>query len=151
MDKIWRQGEHEEVQDNAHLILWTHVLHRGFATGVPVGLAIHGVRRAMGKPSSIIASSARGGIGGMVFVGLGLFGLMRDKDEYAWQERSWRLLSNKGQNETDIASLAGGVAGAVWGSTRRSVSRNAVKALGGAGLGSAIGTFGYMTFRSLRA
>lgn len=38
---------------------------------------------------------------------------MWGRDKVEWQDRSWRLLGNKGQNEVDELSFTGTVAGGV--------------------------------------
>jgi hypothetical protein len=57
---------------------------------------------------------------------------MRGREEIEWKDRSWRLLENPGQVETDDWTVVGAGAGALIGA-------NAVKGLGWRGAGWRIG------------
>lgn len=72
---------------------------------------------------------------------LALAGRMYGREEIEWKDRSWRLLENKSQNQTDEWSAAGMVGGAVVGATAgRSVGVASWRAaMGGAGAGSVLG------------
>lgn len=146
MDKLFDQAPYAEDQKYAKVILTTHVLHRGLAAGVPVGLAVAGIRRALGRPSSLLKASAAGAAGGIAILAVGLTGLMHDKQEIEWQDRSWRLLSNEGSNSTDIASISGAAAGALAATYRppRLPVPNLARIVGGAGIGSFFMTFLFM-------
>lgn len=71
------------------------------------------------------------------------WGRMRGREEIEWQDRSWRILENKGEVHTDWMSLGGASAGAVVGlaAARRGRIPGTVSnaALGGAGVGMASG------------
>jgi hypothetical protein len=73
---------------------------------------------------------------------------MWGRESIEWNDRSWRLLENKGQVEVDDWSLGGTIAGlaGVYGSgvARRAGWRAVV---GGAGVGSLVGVGGYMAWR----
>lgn len=73
---------------------------------------------------------------------------MWGREEIEWQDRSWRLLENKGQVEVDGFSAVGAVVGAgmtVVGKGVRGVGWR--MAIGGAGLGGTLGVVGYMGWR----
>lgn len=149
MDRLFTQDAYEEEQKHAHSILTIHVLHRGFNLGAPVGLAVWSALRVAGKRASMVKWTGLGALGTTAFMAVGVQQAMKGKTEYEWQERSWRLLSNKGQNDTDIASVSGGAVGALIATIKTpSISSpivsTATRAFGGAALGSFIGSFGSM-------
>lgn len=92
---------------------------------------------------------------------------MRGRAPVEWQDRSWRLLENRGQVEVDSFSLAGMVlgAGAVWRATaggggrlaggrekgvvgwRGFVRGRAGMVVGGAGVGASLGIVAYLGWR----
>jgi hypothetical protein len=93
---------------------------------------------------------------GLLTVGLGA--RMWGRSYVEWQDRAWRLLENKGQVETDdwtYASMAVGLVGAAAVAARQArsgVGEEVVRlgwrgVIGGAGLGSILGMFGYMGWR----
>lgn len=67
------------------------------------------------------------------------WGRMRGREEVEWQDRSWRLLENKGEVQTDWETIGATGVGALAGAAaaRRGAVRLAVgpAVLGGAGLG----------------
>lgn len=67
------------------------------------------------------------------------WGRMRGREEVEWQDRSWRLLENKGEKDTDWETLGATGTGALAGmlAARRGVVPVSVgtAALGGAGIG----------------
>lgn len=72
---------------------------------------------------------------------------MWGREEIEWQDRSWRLLENKGQMEVDDWSLIGTVLGTAMSLRAQHSSRSAWRVAGGAGIGSMIGVGGYMIWR----
>ena len=71
---------------------------------------------------------------------------MRGKEKIEWQDRSWRLLENKGQLECDDWTYPAMAVGLVTAATRgRSLSWRGMAA--GAGLGGLVGMMGYMGWR----
>jgi hypothetical protein len=72
-------------------------------------------------------------------------GQMWGKEEIEWEDRSWRLLENKGQMAVDDWSLVGTAAGLIAG--LRAQPFSAWRVAGGAGIGSMIGVGGYMVWR----
>lgn len=71
---------------------------------------------------------------------------MRGKEEIEWQDRSWRLLENKGQVEVDDWTY-GGMAAGLAVSVARGKSLGWRGAIGGVGAGSLLGMMGYMGWR----
>lgn len=67
------------------------------------------------------------------------WGRMRGRSEVEWQDRSWRLLENKGEVDTDWETIGATGVGALAGvvAARRGIVRLSAEraALGGAGLG----------------
>jgi hypothetical protein len=73
---------------------------------------------------------------------------MRGREEIEWQDRSWRLLENKGQLECDdwtYPGMAVGLAGVIGSGSAKALGWRGV--LGGAGVGSVVGMMGYMAWR----
>lgn len=177
---LWPHTPYAEDQPLAHLILTTHVLHRGFQVGALGGLLTGSVRLAINlrrsNPGPAIPSATKGaarvpppspraglliarstGIGGMIGIGLLSAILpykMRGAELIQWQDRSWRLLENKGQVEVDRWSVAGGLMGIgavvlAWrrGRALSSGKWNGWTLLGGVGEGSLAGVLGYIGWR----
>ena len=70
---------------------------------------------------------------------------MRGKEEIEWQDRSWRLLENKGQLRCDdwtYPGMAVGLAAVVGSGGGRALGWRGI--VGGAGVGSVVGMLGYM-------
>src|SRR5205085_879411 len=102
----------------------------------------------------LLIHSSRGLVAGTIISGLALAGRMRGKEEIEWQDRSWRLIENKGQSELDYWIIDGGFLGAVAGvvAARKGMvptlaGRITTVGLGGAGVGAMSGTAGYMGWR----
>lgn len=134
MDLFIRPTLHAEDLPYSRLILGVHVIHRGFDAwsliGVGSALGVSGFKaiqsRAKGNPSSIptmsspllsriVRYSSRTGLFGLAFGAIFLTGVMYNKSLIEWQDRSWRLLHNSGQNQTDHWSFAGATLGAITG------------------------------------
>jgi len=145
--------DHAEDQPHAHGILTFHVLRAGAAAGSIVSAATatlatlyYGPRTLRAFGSRLVGHSARGIVYGTLFGGLALAGRMWGREEVEWQDRSWRLLENRGQMELDNWLLAGSGLGAA--TALVALQRGAlVKVLGGAGVGATAGTIGYMGWR----
>lgn len=72
--------------------------------------------------------------------------MMRGKEPIEWQDRSWRLLYNKGQVECDDWTYAGMVTGGATAALKGShLGWRGVA--GGVGAGSVVGMLGYMGWR----
>ena len=75
---------------------------------------------------------------------------MWGRERIEWQDRSWRLLGNKGQVECDTFSAVMSVAGSgavAWKEGVRGSRGNLVRIVGGAGVGGLLGVVGYMGWR----
>jgi hypothetical protein len=162
MTSLFPHAGYTEDQRYPKTILTFHVLRAGATAGaiisIPIaaGLTIYRGQRTL--PAFLrqsILSSARGTVYGIALSGLALGGRMWNREQIEWQDRSWRLLENKGQVEIDHFIL-GGAAGAAM------IAAGAVKGgrlppglekrigttlLGASGLGTVGGTIGYMGWR----
>ncbi|KAF3008868.1 hypothetical protein E8E13_011009 [Curvularia kusanoi] len=89
--------------------------------------------------SRLLLGSGRGLVLGAVAGAAMTWGRMRGKEEIEWQDRSWRLLENKGEVQTDWETIGATGVGAVAGAAaarRGAIPLSAGRAaLGGAGLG----------------
>ena len=142
-------GAYAEDQTLSHLILATHVLSRGFQTGALfgplIGTARHFYsRRTIPSWSVLLRSSGYGGAVGVAFVTVGLGVRMWGREKIEWQDRSWRLLENKGQIECDTFSAGGAIAGAGLVAWRAGTQAGWRMLFGGAGAGGLVGVVGYM-------
>lgn len=74
---------------------------------------------------------------------------MWGRERIEWQDRSWRLLENRGQLAVDDWSLGGTVLGVVGMALRRQTGDllGWRSVMGGAGLGNIAGVFGYFGWR----
>lgn len=76
---------------------------------------------------------------------------MWGREDIEWQDRTWRLLENKGQVEVDkwltVEALAGGSVAAI--AARRGLLPVTLVqgVVGGTGLGASVGTGAYMLWR----
>lgn len=112
---------------------------------IPITLIRH--RKAPISTSTLFAgtlsTSGRALALGAVAGALATWGRMRGREDVEWQDRSWRILENKGEVDTDWVVTGGAGAGALAGmiAARRGAVPISVgaAALGGAGLGSAVG------------
>ncbi|PYH93435.1 hypothetical protein BO71DRAFT_381591 [Aspergillus ellipticus CBS 707.79] len=154
-----------EDQPLAHLILTTHVLHRGFQLGAGIGY-LAGITRSFLKPACSssppppppppllpLPPTAIGAVVGMSLSGLALPVAMWGKTLVEWQDRSWRLLESEGQGLVDSWSLGGmvlGVAVGVWGlGIGKVVVRGLSVLVGGAGIGCLGGLVGLVAWRGV--
>lgn len=91
------------------------------------------------------------GVGAAIGTGLltvALVGRMWGREDIEWKDRSWRLLENKGQVEVDSWSVVGAAAGSVLVLRDSALRRMGWRAVvGGVGLGTLLGTGGYMVYR----
>ncbi|KAF2100941.1 hypothetical protein NA57DRAFT_74538 [Rhizodiscina lignyota] len=161
-----------EEQEHARTILTFHVLRSGFVAGATVSLMtatssllFSRIRHqtplslsSFGRTSLIHA--ARGGPIGLALIGIVLVPYMHGREEIEWQDRSWRLLENRGQVECDWWLLGGSAVGAAAAPfvLRRNAGAVAGKAIqggvksigtatavsGGASLGSVTGMLAYL-------
>jgi hypothetical protein len=154
MDSLFEHGSYAEGQANAHAILYLHVM-RAFSMSfsfvslfrIPVSLARARYSKTPIDMSKLIArtlqSSGRAFALGTTVGVLATWGRMRGREEIEWQDRAWRILENKGEVQTDWATMGGISAGAVAGvvAARRGAIPASVGSamLEGAGAGSAVG------------
>ncbi|KAF1988094.1 hypothetical protein K402DRAFT_392364 [Aulographum hederae CBS 113979] len=164
MTAIFSQSDYAEDQPYAHTILAFHVIRAGFTAGSVLSLpsaAITPVISTLYKTRSItslrnispgtfrnaaIVHASRGGPLGLLFGALAVTGQMWGREDIEWKDRSWRLLGNKTQVETDNWVLGGvvlGAAGALIAGRRGRLpafaGRPATAVIGGATIGSATG------------
>ena len=143
-----------EDQPLSKSILSIHVLSRGFQTGALFGGLTGTVRHIYTRPTTttilpaVLRSSGVGGAIGIAFLAVGLEARMLGRENIEWQDRSWRLLENKGQVECDTFSAEGALVGEGTVAWRYGVRQAGWRMLvGGAGLGGLVGVVGYMGWR----
>jgi hypothetical protein len=150
MTSLFPHPQYAEDQPSAHAILYLHVLRASAMTFSFLSLPYTGITilrsRIQRRPITIntvlsrtLSNPGRGLILGAVAGVAMTWGRMRGRSKIEWQDRSWRLLENRGEVDTDweiigatgVGALAG-VAAARRGAVPLSAGR---AALGGAGLG----------------
>jgi hypothetical protein len=154
MTSLFTHTPYAEDQPNSHAILYLHVMRASAMSFTFISLfqfpisVIRARRSATPIPTSTLVASTLKISGRSLIVGTlaGVamtWGRMRGREEIEWQDRSWRILENKGEVHTDWMSLGGASAGAVVGlaAARRGRIPGTVSnaALGGAGVGMASG------------
>ena len=106
MSRFWPHPPYAEDQILSKSILGTHVLMRGLAAGSLFGSAIGAARyiRVSAAQKSLVPWTAAmvrgagtGGAFGVGLLGLAMVGRMWGREKIEWQDRSWRLLENRGQ------------------------------------------------------
>ncbi|TVY23579.1 hypothetical protein LHYA1_G007537 [Lachnellula hyalina] len=153
MSRFFPQAVYEEDQKYGRTILTTHVLTRGFQAGslvsLPVASTIYFLRRRHNPlicPSFeaiLLRSTGRGAVIGTALLGVAVVLRMWGREGIEWQDRSWRLLGNKGQVECDDWTYGGMAVGAIAG-----VAKGGWRyGIGGMGVGSWVGMAGYMAWR----
>lgn len=160
-----RAAPYAEDQPHSRTILHTHVLHRALTTApllsLPLNLSLRAYarKRFPGAPVAnlpfLTSLTRTTGIVSVFVMGaleIALLARMKGKEEVEWQDRSWRLLGNRGQQEMDLWGYAGGVGGGVgWVVLRkvRPVGWGGWKAgVGSVGLGNFVGCLGEMGWRA---
>ncbi|KAF2434970.1 hypothetical protein EJ08DRAFT_385959 [Tothia fuscella] len=151
-----------EDQKYAKSILTYHVLRSGATMGAILAIPFairstlfQGPKTLPAFSSNLFIHSFRGTLGGLLFGALALGGRMWDKQDIEWQDRTWRLLENRGQIEVDrwifegeviggsgtlLAARMGRLPSALIGKTFTAV-------IGGIGIGAAASTTGYVLWR----
>ncbi|KAK7430358.1 hypothetical protein QQZ08_003106 [Neonectria magnoliae] len=158
MSRFFLHTPYAEDQPLSRTIVTTHVIARTIAMNSLIAAGITTTRRLIPafRPKAVTLSFAprllrSASTGTLIAVGLGALmtgGRMFGREEIEWQDRSWRLLENKGQTETDDWTVAGMAAGAALGAvTGRNVGLGWRGAVGGIGLGSVGGMVGYLGWR----
>ncbi|MCJ1334932.1 hypothetical protein MMC09_000198 [Bachmanniomyces sp. S44760] len=104
MSELFPRVDYAEDQKYARTILVTHSLHRGFVTGAIFGgvsgsvLSLRNIIRK--TPANflphLVRGSAVGSVCGLGVLAVGTQARMWGRDEYAWQDRAYRLLRNRG-------------------------------------------------------
>jgi len=127
----------------------------GSVLGTGVGASLIGLRqfnilKAPKIPISYTSTLLRsGGTGAAITTALMCIALplrMRGREDIEWQDRSWRLIENKGQVECDDFTYPGMLAsGVAYGLRGKGLGWRG--AVGSVGLGSVIGMLGYMGWR----
>ncbi|CAM6098033.1 unnamed protein product [Calypogeia fissa] len=159
MSQFWPHTRYHEDQPYSHAILHTHVLTRavqmGTIVGTGIGTSLHLLRRSgfltpkvprSTLTKTILRSSGIGVVIATSLLAVGTEARMWGREEIEWQDRSWRLLENRGQLECDDWTYSGMAAGLVSAAAggKRSGWRGAI---GKVGLGSVAGMFGYLGWR----
>lgn len=125
-------AEFAEDQQFPRLILYSHVVHRmvNFSAGIAViSTGAHLAYRKLRPPSdptkyailqqpfakSLVSASSKSVLIAPVLGVIATTLVMRNKTLIEWQDRSWRLLANNGQNLTDKWSIGGIVLGGALG------------------------------------
>ncbi|KAF7128580.1 hypothetical protein CNMCM5793_003368 [Aspergillus hiratsukae] len=151
----WPHTPYAEDQPLPHLILATHVFDRGFQAGSALGLAV-GIVNTLRSTTPTLRMSASlitrttglGGVLGLSSMAIVLPIRMAGKEKIEWQDRSWRLLENKGQVEVDTWSSIGegvGLASTIAIMRKNGMSLRGpglTNIMGGAGLGGLAGIVG---------
>ncbi|KAI0537780.1 hypothetical protein GGR58DRAFT_470254 [Xylaria digitata] len=160
MSRYFPHPAYAEDQPLARTILTTHVETRAITTGTIIGAGIIAAREAFRRlrkgaaPSTPITprsqlylrAAGRSTLWTVGIVSVGLIGRMWGREEIEWQDRSWRLMENEGQLETDDWTYGGMVAGlAATALLKRPVGW--VTVVGSVGAGSVAGTLGYLGWR----
>lgn len=148
MSRYFPHTSYAEDQPVPHVVLATHVLTRALAAGSLAGLGVAAARQAVpawrrpgGAPAlvshRILGASSAGALWGLGVGAAALAGRMYGRELVEWQDRSWRLLENRGQLEMDDWTYLGMGAGvaAAW-------AAGSLKGLGGRGVMGAVGAGG---------
>lgn len=156
MSRYLPHTPYAEDQPLSRTILTTHVIVRTITLSTIVAAGITTTRQlipslrprggaaALSFAPRLVRSASTGTAAALGLGALMTLGRMRGREEIEWQDRSWRLLENKGQLETDDWTAVGGGVGAVLGASAAKGWRGAV---GGFGLGTVGGMLGYMGWR----
>ncbi|OAA75624.1 hypothetical protein LEL_07612 [Akanthomyces lecanii RCEF 1005] len=169
MSRYFPHAPYAEDQPLARTILTTHVATRAVTMGTLIGVGITGARTVIpalrpktALPQAFAARLLRSCASSIVVTlgvtGLALVGRMWGREAIEWQDRSWRLMENRGQLETDDWTYGGmGAATAaallVMARAGGEAKKPAVAVVGwrgvvgAAGLGSVGGMMGYLGWR----
>lgn len=143
-----------EDQPNAHAILYLHVMRASAMSfsfislfRLPASFIAAQYRKQPIDVNKLFArtltTSGRALILGTAAGALMVWGRMRGKEDIEWKDRSWRILANQGEVQTDWVTLGGagaGAAAAVLAARRGRVDASMSRTiLGGAGIGMATG------------
>lgn len=126
MTSLFPHPAHAEDQPYAHTILYLHVMRASAMSfsflsmfQFPASLLASRLRGIPQPYSTLVARtlkmSGRGLILGTAAGAATTWGRMRGMEEIQWQDRTWRILENRGEVETDWVSLGGAGVGAAGG------------------------------------
>jgi Protein of unknown function (DUF1757) len=159
MSRFFPHPPYAEDQSLSKTILTIHVLTRavqaGSLLGSGVGLSLLTLRRfnvlspripPLPASLTILRSTGTGAVITFGLLSIGLPIRMWGREEIEWQDRSWRLRANKGQTECDDWTY-GGMAAAAAAVAWKGKGLGWRGAVGGVGVGSVAGMFGYMGYR----
>lgn len=156
MSRYFPHSGYAEDQHLAKTILTTHIVTRSITTGTIIGMGVVGIRQII-KPTTnkalwdkFLIGSSRGILAVSSLAALGLVARMWGRDKIEWQDRSWRLMENEGQLETDDWTYAGMAAAACFAIFRGKTgpARLGWQGINGAlGIGSLGGLIGYLGWR----
>ncbi|KAJ6622677.1 hypothetical protein Bhyg_16463 [Pseudolycoriella hygida] len=168
LSQLFPIAEFAEDQRFSHAILYTHVIHRtvNFTAGIAiVSTGAHLAYRKLRPPSdptkyailhqpfakSLVSAASKSMIIGPALGIAATALIMRNKTMIEWQDRSWRLLANNGQNSADAWSLGGLVIGGAFGAlVSRKYNVSLPKAMAGsAGLGCLAGLTCMVVYRKI--
>ncbi|KAM3513682.1 hypothetical protein MY11210_002693 [Beauveria gryllotalpidicola] len=176
MSRYFPHTAYAEDQPLARTILTTHVATRAVTLGTLLGVGVTGARTLIPalRPKielqppqqqqqafavRLLRSCAGSMLATLGVAGVGLVVRMWGRDDIEWRDRSWRLLENKGQLETDdwtyggVGAATAAAAVVVRARARAGERKPAVAVLGwrgvvgAAGLGSVGGMMGYLGWR----
>ncbi|KAM5342416.1 hypothetical protein ACJ41O_013382 [Fusarium nematophilum] len=156
MSRFFPHPPYAEDQPLAHTILTTHVITRTVTLSTIIAAGITTTRQLIPafRPKAAAAAFTprlirSASTGTLLALGLGAgmtLSRMRGREEIEWQDRSWRLLENPGQLETDDWTVVGAGIGAAVGATAAG-GLGWRGPVGGLGLGTVGGMLGYMAWR----
>ncbi|CAK4077982.1 unnamed protein product [Aphanomyces euteiches] len=144
MNHIVQVPDEMEEQQFAKEVLYAHVMAR--SVQLCAGLATAGtlasipfVQQSIPIVTRVLTNNSRAVLVGLVVGPVMTFGRMQDQTLVDWQDRSWRLLQNPGQNNVDIGMTAGAIVCAAAAAVATNRPHIATRILGGAGIGSVAG------------
>ncbi|KAI8633078.1 hypothetical protein F5Y19DRAFT_287338 [Xylariaceae sp. FL1651] len=162
MSRYFPHPPYAEDQPLARTILTTHVETRSITTGTVVGAAIFATQEALRRfrktaPSTTpllprsqhyLRVAGKSTLWTVGIVSVGLVGRMWGREEIEWKDRSWRLMENEGQLETDDWTYGGMAAGLMATALlKRPISWVAI--VGSVGTGSLVGVLGYLGWKNV--
>lgn len=153
MSRYFPHTPYAEDQPLSHTILYTHVLTRGLTAGTLIGTAVATARHYLPSSSSssspkpllaarVLRASSTGALVGVGLSALATVGRMWGRTEIEWQDRSWRLMENRGQLRVDDWTYGGMVVAPVITAARGNLGWRPL--VGAVGLGSVGGMVVYL-------
>ena len=126
MTSLFPHPPYAEDQPNARTILYLHVTRASAMTFSFLSIPLTGLSllatRLRKQPlstryalSRLLLNSGRGLVLGAIAGPVMTWGRMRSMEEVEWQDRSWRLLENRGEVRTDWETVGAAGVGAVAG------------------------------------